>query len=142
VLLHRFWTEGDALERAAMGLLALVTAGALLFAWWNWHGMLRAPGESTVTYLELAIERARRFTRAARGGWAVLGLQVAVFTPWVAQRLYGGGRVPAPGAQLFAWGLLVGMTAVAAVGLVALGRWSAREARALDDLRAELRDQG
>lgn len=142
VLVHRVWTETDLLERVAMGLLALVTSGALLFTWWNWRGALGARAERTATHLALSIERSRRFARAVRAGWVLLALELAVFTPWVAYRLYGDGRAATGAVGLFAWGLLAGMTVAGATGLIALGRWTARDARVLDQLRRELDEDG
>lgn len=141
-LMHRVWTETDLLERVAMGLLALVTSCALLFTWWNWRGALGARAERTVIHLALTIERSRRFARAVRAGWVLLALELAIFAPWVAYRLHGDGRVATGANGLFAWGLLAGMTAAGAAGLIALGRWTARDARVLDQLRRELGDEG
>jgi hypothetical protein len=93
-LLHRTITHPDPLEKAAMGLLALVTVGATAFGWWNWRGALRASGASVATYVALATERSRRFQRSVRAGWVILLMQMVVFTPWVAYRLYDGDARP------------------------------------------------
>lgn len=139
-LVHRILTQGDPMEQVAMGLLALVTASALGFTWWNWYGALGSQGESTRTYVTLSIERTRRFARAVRAGWVLLAVELAIFTPWVAYRLYSQDPVASPSRQAFGWAWLAGMTALGAAGLVALERWTAREARQLERLRTELED--
>jgi hypothetical protein len=138
--LHRIVTYSDPLERLAMGMLALITIGAVLFGWWNWRGAIRATGESTATFLDLSADRSRRLLRSIRAGWVLLLLQAAVFTPWVWHRLYGDGQVPTRGQELFGWGWLSGVLGAAAVGLYALRAWAIRDARALDHLRRELDD--
>ena len=51
------------LEQAAMTTLALITAGATAFEWWNWRGAIAATGESTTTFVTLSMERSRRLLR-------------------------------------------------------------------------------
>jgi hypothetical protein len=140
-LLHRVVTHPDVLEKVAMGMLALITIGAVAFSWWNWRGAIRATSESTATFLDLSADRSRRLLRSIRAGWILLTLQAAVFTPWVWHRVYGNGRVPSAGQELFGWGLLVGLLGTAAIALYALRRWAIRDAQALDYLRRELGDE-
>jgi hypothetical protein len=139
-LLHRVVTHPDVLEKVAMGMLALITIGAVAFSWWNWRGAIRATSESTATFLNLSVDRSRRLLRSIRAGWIMLVLQAVVFTPWVWHRLYGDGRVPSPGQELFGWGLLAGLLGTAALALHALHAWAIRDAEALADLGRELAD--
>ena len=72
--------------------------------------------------------------------WPLLAAEVAVFLPWTWYQLYGNGGVPAAERSVFAWGLLVAMTAIGALALVLAQRWAARDAADLESLRSELMD--
>ncbi|MGH8722274.1 MAG: hypothetical protein ACREU4_09835 [Burkholderiales bacterium] len=137
-LLHRAATDPDPVERLAMGLLALITAGAVAFSLWNWRGAIRASTSTTSAFVALSLERSRRLRRAIYMGWAILAAEVVVFVPWVWHRLYGGPLAPSVDAERFGWGLLAGLTTLAMVMLAGLHAWARREARILDELRKEL----
>jgi hypothetical protein len=137
-LAHRAITHPDPLEKLAMSLLALITAGTMVFSWWNWRGTIRASAENTATFVALSAERSRRFARAGRAAWVVLALQSAVFTPWVYYRLYGGGRDATPLQELFGWGVLATMCAVMAAMVVAFQSWTRRDAAEFQNIRSEL----
>jgi hypothetical protein len=128
------------LDRLAMALLALIAAGALALSWWNWGGTIRATGRTTSEFVALSAERTRRLRRGVALGWGVLAAEVLVLAPWVWHRLYGGITPPTAGAERFAWGLLVGLTSLAALLLGAAHVSSRREARRIDELREELGD--
>jgi RNA polymerase sigma-70 factor (ECF subfamily) len=140
-LLHRAVTHPDPLEKLAMGLLASITAGTMAFGWWNWRGALRASSENTRVFVELSTDRSRRFARSIKAAWVVLAAQAAVFTPWVAHRLYGIGRPPTRGEEIFGWGLLIVMLSGATVFVLAVQAWARRDAAAFERIRRELNDE-
>jgi hypothetical protein len=131
---------GDAFEKVAMASLAAISLGAIGFSWWNWHDAIRASGESTSAFLELSRRRVTKLARAVSAGWVVLGAEVVVFIPWIANRLFGGPEPASLRAQVFSWGLLALMTTLGVAALVALARWAERERASLDALRRELDD--
>lgn len=140
-LLVRAALVGDAIERLAMALLALIAAGAIACSWWNWHGALRVWGETTAAFLELSRRRVERFARAVVIGWVVLAAEVLVFVPWIAYRLYGRRTPATQELQIFSWGLLAALTLLGAVALVGLSLWARRERRHLDELQREIADE-
>lgn len=140
-LVQRAVTHPDPIEKLAMGLLATITAATMAFAWWNLRGTLRASSQDTRTFVALSVERSRRFARNLRAAWVVLGAQAVVFTPWVYHQLYGGGRVPERGREIFAWSFLAVMLAGAAVFILGLQSWARRDAAAFEQIRRELTDE-
>jgi hypothetical protein len=128
----------DPIEQVVQGVLALMTAGSLLFSIWNWRHSLRASADTTSAYVTLSIDRIRRLRRAIRFGWGLLTAELLVLGPWVWYALYGGEQPPSADAERFAWGLLVTMTTLALLFLIGVQRWVAREGRILDELRREL----
>ena len=137
-LLHRTVTHPDPIEKIAMGLLGVLTAGTVAFGVWNWRGVRAANAQNTQAFVSLSIERARRLRRAIRAGWVVLTIEVAVFVPWVWYRLYGLGESPSPAEERFGWGFLAGMTALAVIFLVAMSAQASRDERRLAELREEM----
>jgi hypothetical protein len=137
-LLHRAATDPDPVEKLAMGLLALITTGAVAFSLWNWRGSIRASTSTTSAFVALSLERSRRLRRAIYMGWGILAAEIVVLVPWVWHRLYDGPQAPSVDAERFGWGLLAGLTALAMVMLAGLHAWARREARILDELRKEL----
>ncbi|MBP6703247.1 MAG: hypothetical protein KBH14_00895 [Vicinamibacteria bacterium] len=140
LLLHRAVTHPDPAERLAMGLLFLAVLAICVFEGYNWRGALGSSAETTATHLTLALDRSRRLQRSLQAGWPLLAAEVAVFLPWTWYQLYGNGGVPAAERSVFAWGLLVAMTAIGALALVLAQRWAARDAADLESLRSELMD--
>lgn len=140
LLLHRAATHPDPVEKLAMGLLLLAVLAMCVFEGHTWRGALGSSAETTATYLALALDRSRRLQRSLRAGRPLLAAEVAVFAPWTWYQLYGNGGVPAAERSVFAWGLLVAMTAIGALALVLAQRWAAREAADLESLRRELMD--
>jgi hypothetical protein len=137
-VLWRAVADPDPAGKLAMALLALVIIGAMAFAWWNWRGVLRAASGTTASYVALAIERSRSFRRGVRAGWIILIAEVTVFIPWIAHILYDGARAPTAAQERFAWGLLAGLSTLAAGCLVAVGRWVRRDREEIERLRSEL----
>jgi hypothetical protein len=58
------------------------TAMALQFASTNRGGLWAPSAESTLAYVDLALERLRRRGQAVRFGWLLFGLQVAFLLAW------------------------------------------------------------
>lgn len=139
-LVRRLVVESDPVDKAAMGLLAVVAAGAVLLSWRTWHRVISVSGGTTAAHLELAAERARRLRLALRAGRWILASEVAVFTPWIWHRLYAGVPLASPQAQFRAWGVLAIMTAVGAVGLHLAHRWQRRDQRTIEELRHDFED--
>lgn len=137
-LTHRVLTQTDPMEKLAMGLLAIITVAATLFGWINWRGTIKARGEDTATFVALAVSRVRRLERSVRAAWWILAAQFVVFAPWIWHRLYADGARPSLGSQLWSWGLLALMMSIAVSFVLAMQRWSRREARIVDDLQREL----
>ena len=137
-LLLRTMMTLDPIEQVAMMVLALITAGSLMFSIWNWRHSLRASSDTTSAYVTLSIDRIRRLRRAIRFGWGLLAAELLVLGPWVWYGLYGGQHPPSDEAERFAWGLLIIMTTLALLFLIGIQRWLAREAGILEGLRREL----
>ena len=131
-------TGMDPVEQLTMGLLALIAAGSLLFSVWNWRNALRASADTTSAFLALSVDRVRRLRREIRFGWGILAAELLVLGPWIWYRLYGGQQPPTGDVERFAWGLLVGITALALLFLIGVQRWLFRETRILDELQREL----
>jgi hypothetical protein len=130
----------DRVHQLLMSALAAVIIAVLVFDVWNWRGTLRASAEDTRTFMILSIERLRRVRRAIGVSWLLLAMQVAVFTPWIAYRLYYREPAATMGQQVFAWGLLIGMSASAIVWTRFAARWVDRDTDVLESLARELRE--
>ena len=137
-LLHRALTHPDPLEKLAMGVLTVAVLAISIFEGYNWRGALSTSAETTFAYLTLALDRSRRLRRSLRAGWPMLAAEVSVFTPWTWYQLYGNGNAPTTERLVFAWGLLVTMTAIGGLGLTLAQRWAERDAADLESLRSEL----
>jgi hypothetical protein len=137
-LIARGFAIGNALERVAMMLLALIGLAAIAFSWWNWRGTLRTSGASTAAFLALSRLRVDRLSRAVTAGWVVLVAEVLVFVPWIALRLYGGPAPVSATSVAFSWGLLAAMTLLGVAHLLRLARWARNERAQLDAIEGEL----
>ncbi len=135
LLVYLAWYRPDPIERAVMGTLALACAAVLLFGWWNWRGQLRAVGETTAVYLELATTRLVRVRRSLTAGWLLLGAEMAALTPWVWYRTRGDASI-----AIWPWVLLVTLGVLAVVWLIAIGRLVRREEVIVEELRRQYRD--
>lgn len=137
-LLHRALTHSDPLENLAMGLLAVAVLAISIFEGYNWRGALGTSAETTATYLTLALDRSQRLRRSLRAGWPLLAAEVSVFIPWTWYQLHGNGTAASAERSVFAWGLLITMTAIGALALTLAQRWADRDAADLEILRSEL----
>ncbi len=137
-ILYLVVVESDRVHQVLMLALALAVVALLAFDAWNWRGTLRASAEDTATFLTLSMERLGRFRRAIRMSWLFLAVQVVVFTPWIWYRLYGREVFPTVRQQVFAWGLLIGLSVAAAVWTLLVTRWVKRDRQVLEGLAREL----
>lgn len=138
VLIYFAWMADDSVGRLAMIGLAAITVAAMGFSWWNGRGTVRRAATTTAEYVALSTERLRRLGRGLRFAWIVLSAEVAVFTVWIWNRLYGGANPPDAQVALFSWAWLIGFTFAATVSLLWFGRWLARDAEHFEALRREL----
>lgn len=138
VLAYMAWTTTDALERWAMGLLAVITIAAMGVGWWNWRGSLLASANTTAQFVSVSTERLRRMRQAWRLGWILLVAEVAVFTVWIWNNLYGQGVPPTAFAERFAWGWLVTLSLSAVAFLLWLDRRIRRDVEKFETLKREL----
>jgi hypothetical protein len=138
LLVHRAVTHTDPVEKLAMGLLALIAAGAVVASWLTWRDTLRASAETTAAYVALSLKRSARVRRWIAAGWVILVSEVVVLAPWIWYRLYGGPEPPGAGVERFAWGWLAGVAALAAGFLASAGVWARRNERSVRNLAKEL----
>ena len=138
ILAYRGWMTTDQIERWAMWLLALITVAAMSVGWWNWRGSLLASTRTTAEYVSVSTERLRRMRQAWRVGWGVLAAEVAVFSVWIWNLVYGQGAAPTAFAERFAWSWLALMSLSAVVFLLWMDRWIRRDAEKFESLKREL----
>lgn len=138
LLAYMGWAATDAVERLAMTALASLTLGVLWFGVWNWSGVIDSSARTTTEFVALSVRRLHHMRQALRIGWGLLTIEVIVFSIWIWDHLYGGGRTHTEAAERFAWGWLAGITAIAVVSLIIGGRWIARDAARFEALRRDL----
>jgi hypothetical protein len=138
LLAYMSWMATDAVERWAMGLLALITMAAMCVGWWNWRGSLTASANTTAEFVSVSTERLRRMRQAWRIGWLVLVAEVAVFVVWIWDHLYGQRAPHSPFAERFAWGWLAVMSLSAVIFLLWLDRRIRRDVEKFEALKREL----
>jgi hypothetical protein len=138
---YLWWIADNAVERLSMLGLAAITIAAVAFGFWNWSAVVRTAASTTADYVALSSERLRRMRIMHRAGWAVLAAQLAVFTVWTRNRLYGPGIELDAAAERFAWLWLAGFVIVAALSLAWFGRWLARDSARFERLRLELESE-
>ncbi|HEX4953731.1 MAG TPA: hypothetical protein VF017_10100 [Thermoanaerobaculia bacterium] len=121
----------------ALGLVALVV-WALHFEVRSLSGLWRPAEETPAAFLDLAVERCRRWLRVVRFAWAFLALEVLLLIPWILLRL-GERAATRPLTQadwLGAFGLLGGLVTLMFLALLLARRWALRRLEALTALRA------
>jgi hypothetical protein len=138
LLAYMGWMATDQIERWAMYLLALITVAAMCTGWWNWRGSLLASAKTTAEYVTISTERLRRMRQAWRIGWVVFAAEVAVFSVWIWNMLYAGGRAHTPFAERFSWAWLAFMSLAAVGFLVWMDRWIRRDEEKFALLKREL----
>jgi hypothetical protein len=138
ILVYSAVVARDQVEQLTMSSLALITIATAVFSWWNWRGVLRASSSSVADYIEVSRERIRRMRFAARVAWIVLIAELIVFSIWIRNRLYFSGVPTSKSEEFFAWAWLIGFALAFIAGLIAVGRWQARDAVRFEALRQEL----
>ena len=138
ILIYLALTARNEVERLTMSSLALMTIATAAFSWWNWQGVLRASASSVTDYIEISVERIKRMRLATRAGWIVLTAELVIFTIWVRDRLYSGDAPRSQNEEFFAWTWLIVIAMAFIAGLIAFGRWQARDTLRFEALRKEL----
>lgn len=115
---------------------AVLIAVALAFTLWNRRGIWTPAGESTLTFVELSLERQRRKLVALRFCPWLLALELAFLIPWSVWTLLS--QSAEPWRWLFAFGWMIGMSAL----LLAWSAWyrkrTLRETAEWEELRRAL----
>lgn len=108
------WIGKESLEQPrALGIVgfagtAVLCAIALAFSFWNRRGIWAPATESTLTFVELSLERQRRKLEALRFGPWFLALELAFLIPW---SVWGLLVEPSgPWRWLFAFGWMAGFS--------------------------------
>jgi len=138
LLAYMGWAASNAVERFTMTGLASLTFGLMWFGVWNWTGVIDSTALTTAEFVALSVRRIHHMRQALQIGWGLLAIEVTLFSIWIWNLLYGGGRTHTEAAERFAWGWLAGVTAIAVVVLIAGGRWIARDAARFEALKREL----
>ncbi len=124
-----------------LGLVALVV-WALQFEVRSLSGLWRPAEETPAAFLDLAVERCRRWLRVVRFAWGFLALEVLLLIPWILLRL-GERAATRPLTQadwLSAFGLLGGLVTAMVLALLLGRRWAHRRLEALGALRESLEE--
>lgn len=115
---------------------AVLIAVALGFSLWNRRGTWAPASESTLTFVELSLERQRRKLIALRFGLRLLAVELAFLIPWSVWTLLS--RHAEPWRWLFAFGWMGGFSLL----LLAWSAWyekrTLREAAEWEELRRVL----
>jgi hypothetical protein len=138
LLAYMGWSATNEVERLTMTALASLTFGLMWFGVWNWSGVVDSSALATTEFVALSVRRLQHMRQALQIGWVLLAAEVVLFSIWIWNLLYGGGRSHTEAAERFAWGWLAGVTTIAVVCLIAGGRWVARDTARLEVLRREL----
>jgi hypothetical protein len=115
---------------------AVLMALALGFTLWNRRGTWAPATESTLTFVELSLERQRRKLVALRFCPWLLGLELAFLVPWSIWGLLS--RSAEPWRWLFAFGWMIGMSALLLVWSAWYRKRTLREAAGWEELRRVL----
>jgi len=115
---------------------AVLMALALGFSLWNRRGTWAPATESTLTFVELSLERQRRKLVALRFGPWLLAAELAFLIPWSVWALLS--RPAEPWRWLFAFGWMIGMSALLLVWSAWYKRRTLRETAEWEELRRAL----
>ena len=115
---------------------AVFIAVALAFSFWNRRGIWAPASESTLTFVELSLERQRRKLVALRICPWFLAAELAFLVPWTLWALLS--KPAEPWRWLFAFGWMIGASAL----LLAWSAWykkkTLRQTAEWEELRREL----
>lgn len=116
---------------------AVLIAVALGFSLWNRRGTWAPASESMLTFVELSLERQRRKLVALRFGPWFLAVELAFLVPWSVWALLS--RPAEPWRWLFAFGWMIGMSALLLAWWAWYKRKTLRETAEWEELRRALR---
>ncbi|MFL6291366.1 MAG: hypothetical protein ACJ759_10765 [Thermoanaerobaculia bacterium] len=115
---------------------AVLVVLALAFSLWNRRGIWAPASESTLTFVELSLERQRRKLVALRFGPWLLAVELAFLVPWSVWALLS--RPAEPWRWLFAFGWMIGMSALLLASSAWYRRRTLRETAEWEELRRAL----
>lgn len=115
---------------------AVLVVLALAFSLWNRRGIWAPASESTLTFVELSLERQRRKLVALRFGPWLLAVELAFLVPWSVWALLS--RPAEPWRWLFAFGWMIGMSALLLAWSAWYRRRTLRETAEWEELRRAL----
>lgn len=115
---------------------AVLVVLALAFSLWNRRGIWAPASESTITFVELSLERQRRKLVALRFGPWLLAVELAFLVPWSVWALLS--RPAEPWRWLFAFGWMIGMSALLLASSAWYRRRTLRETAEWEELRRAL----
>lgn len=115
-----------------------LSAGAMFFGIWNFRGTWWPAAESTVTFVDLSLERCRRKLKTVRFSYRFLAVELAFMIPWATWALLSRADPWAPGA----WAFTVGWMALVSASVVLWVSWyrkkTLREIAEWEELRRGL----
>jgi len=115
---------------------AVLVAAALAFSLWNRRGTWAPASESTLTFVELSLERQRRKLVTLRFCPWLLAAELAFLIPWSVWALLS--RPAEPWRWLFAFGWMIGMSALLLAWSAWYKRRTLRETAEWEELRRVL----
>lgn len=115
---------------------AVLIAVALAFSLWNRRGIWAPATESTLTFVELSLERQRRNLEALRFCPWFLAAELAFLVPWSVWALLS--KPAEPWRWLFAFGWMIGMSALLLVWWAWYKKKTLREMAEWKELRRVL----
>lgn len=115
---------------------AVLVVLALAFSLWNRRGIWAPASESTLTFVELSLERQRRKLVALRFCPWLLAVELAFLVPWSVWALLS--RPAEPWRWLFAFGWMIGMSALLLAWSAWYRRRTLRETAEWEELRRAL----
>lgn len=136
------WIGKESLELPrALGIVgfagtAVLCAVALAFSFWNRRGIWAPATESTLTFVELSLERQRRKLEALRFGPWFLALELAFLIPWSVWALLT--RPWEPWRWLFVFGWMAGFSILFLAWWAWYRRKTLRETAEWEELRRAL----
>lgn len=140
-LLAWVWTESldepRAIGTVGFAGTAVLIAVALGFSLWNRRGTWAPATESTLTFVELSLERQRRKLEALRFGPWFLALELAFLVPWSVWALLS--KPVEPWRWLFAFGWMGGFSLLFLAWWAWYKRKTLRETAEWEELRRALR---
>lgn len=136
--------SGHWLDCAVAACIIALMVWALTFELRSLRGLWQPSAETPAAFLDLSIDRCRRWLRVVDVSWWALGIEVLLFIPWILSRFRSpSGNLPVDGrGMLWSFALLAVMLSLVAVALLILRSWARRRLTALTELRRGLEESG